>query len=309
MTSSFPLIYIVGNGRSGSTLLDQLLGLNETAVSLGEVQILPRLLGLENAACGCGSQVEECEFWQELTTRWHPSGDFGVDYFASERGIGRSIRLRELISLASGVRNVSSEPRVDEYAKETSKLILAAREASAEISGSIPAWTIDSSKDVYRLYWLLRSDLINVRAIHLVKDPRAYVYSIYRRQEQVSTLDIYRWSLRWVWVNALITYVVSLFPSSRSMLLQYRQLAGNTEGALVDIFDWLQLPGSVQDIIKGFRAVPTHAVGGNEMRWQGTDIFLDESWTKSLPRSYEQIVWRIAGPTAEGLGFSRIYSN
>src|SRR5437870_4438917 len=59
------VLYIGGCGRSGSTLLDRMLGQVPGVCSLGELTHLWRGL-LDNAECGCGAPIRDCPFWRAV---------------------------------------------------------------------------------------------------------------------------------------------------------------------------------------------------------------------------------------------------
>src|SRR5215510_6114841 len=60
------VLFIAGSGRSGSTLLDMLLGQIGGFHSTGELRFIwSRGIG-QNQLCGCGKPFRECEFWTEV---------------------------------------------------------------------------------------------------------------------------------------------------------------------------------------------------------------------------------------------------
>jgi len=58
------VIYIAGYGRSGSTLIDLILG-QLGALSLGEVRYLEKHKN-ENTICSCGSKIKDCAMWSSI---------------------------------------------------------------------------------------------------------------------------------------------------------------------------------------------------------------------------------------------------
>src|SRR5207302_427627 len=60
------VLFIGGAGRSGSTLLDRLLGRRPGFVSAGEVVHLWRRGLSEDQLCGCGERFSDCPFWQKV---------------------------------------------------------------------------------------------------------------------------------------------------------------------------------------------------------------------------------------------------
>ena len=56
------LIYILGMGHTGSTLLDRVLGAQPGVLSIGELKHLHRLLDNPEKICACGSPTERVSF-------------------------------------------------------------------------------------------------------------------------------------------------------------------------------------------------------------------------------------------------------
>ena len=69
-TSPLRIIYIVGAGRSGSTVLDTVLGNHPDAVSVGELSNLHRSGWVNNEFCACGEPADGCGFWNEVRSAW-----------------------------------------------------------------------------------------------------------------------------------------------------------------------------------------------------------------------------------------------
>ncbi|WP_152968815.1 hypothetical protein [Ardenticatena maritima] len=64
MQKTIKVLYIAGSGRSGSTILGQLLGEIDGFVNLGEVRYLfNERMQKRNLPCSCGATPEMCEFW------------------------------------------------------------------------------------------------------------------------------------------------------------------------------------------------------------------------------------------------------
>lgn len=63
------LVFIASLGRSGSTLLDLLLGANPSIVGLGEVWKTLRLAAEDQHTCTCGREGLECPVWGAVLAR------------------------------------------------------------------------------------------------------------------------------------------------------------------------------------------------------------------------------------------------
>jgi len=57
------IVFIGGYARTGSTLLDRLLGEIDGFASFGELRHVWRRCFIDNQLCGCGRPFRECPFW------------------------------------------------------------------------------------------------------------------------------------------------------------------------------------------------------------------------------------------------------
>ena len=73
------VVFIARPGRSGSTLLDMLLGQIEGFCSTGELRFIWKRGFRQNLLCGSGKPFRECEFWAEVVTTAF-GGYENVDY-------------------------------------------------------------------------------------------------------------------------------------------------------------------------------------------------------------------------------------
>ena len=60
------VLYLGGAGRSGSTLLERMLGQLPDAVAVGEIVHLVRRGLLDDEDCGCGCPFSVCPFWTKV---------------------------------------------------------------------------------------------------------------------------------------------------------------------------------------------------------------------------------------------------
>jgi hypothetical protein len=67
--NSIEVIYISGDGRSGSTLLDILIGSQKGVFSAGELTNISRE-GILKEFCSCGKILGECELWADIFKKW-----------------------------------------------------------------------------------------------------------------------------------------------------------------------------------------------------------------------------------------------
>ena len=305
MIPQIPLVYIASNGHSGSTLLDLLLGAHPNVWTLGEAQNLPWELRNQRVPCGCGAPVEKDEFWQPLLEDIPLEIEgYHIGYFRNIAQVGKVLRWKLLPDV---IRNEISDewrPAVQEYGQNNFEYFSTVREAAAERTDQSIAWLVDNSKDPYRLFWLQHSGMYRMRVIHLVKDPRAFVYSMTKSAPQDLQATI-RYTGRWIVENALISRIVdNAVFDEHVRRVRYSELARRPKKTLQSIGEWLNLEYD-SALVDDFREYENHAISGNMMRWRERDdeIRLDERWKRNLPSLNAQLIATMTRPFLKYCGY------
>src|SRR5438874_767855 len=76
LTRDLRILFIVGMGRSGTTLLELLLGRLEGWVAGGELRRYWHGASIPGWVCGCGRLLADCDFWRQVRADLR---DGGVD--------------------------------------------------------------------------------------------------------------------------------------------------------------------------------------------------------------------------------------
>jgi len=309
-TEKLPIIYILSLSSSGSTLLDLLLGAHPNIWTIGEAHTLPQQLK-ENRLCGCGASLIGCEFWQSVLHKISlNSSSFSIDYFRRKDTESKFLRWSRFLGLICGVKTRDQARAIDVYGRANYEYFSTVKKV-AEMHRSEPVrWLVDASKSIFRLQWLHESGYFDIRVVYLVKDPRAFVHSMVKAYSKKSELQnaaqsVTRFAIRWLVSNGLALILCkSQFSQDHVIRFRYDQLAGAPQSTLNEISDWLGLDYSDQMII-AFRNYETHAIAGSKMRWQNTEIYLDEEWKEVLSRKDGLISWLITWPLAKLYKFQR----
>src|SRR5258708_35064018 len=91
------LVYVGSSGRSGSTVLEMMLGAHAAFWTLGEFHVLPWELRTNTKPCGCGSPMEQCSFWGPITQECKAELlDGSIDRFRDGYWGDKTLRLGEL---------------------------------------------------------------------------------------------------------------------------------------------------------------------------------------------------------------------
>ena len=151
------IIYIAGNGHSGSTILAMLLGQSKSHFCAGELTFITRS-GILDEPCSCGSKIGRCETWQRIMSRWASKRQISLEHY-------HQLRYRYERNRTLGVLLLNAVwPSKDfvEYCRATQTLF----DAIGEVTGATTV--IDSSKGASRILVLKR--FTKPKVIHLCRN-------------------------------------------------------------------------------------------------------------------------------------------
>lgn len=299
------VIYIMGSGHSGSTLLDIILGNHPDIVSVGELTYLVRNAWINNKRCACGKTGNECSFWSAVRIHWGNSiGLKNIEnYLTLQSNFERFQRLPSLI----GERFIASRtPTFRKYAEHTFELF----KAISKVSGK--KIIVDSSKSPVRGFALSMIPDINFRLIHLVRDGRGVAWSLNKKIGKGKTFRknwIYAspWAqgFNWVLTNVTSEYVLKR-PGIQGIRIKYEDLVGypvetlRQIGKLIDV----NIDKVANDLLSEGKMNIGHVVAGNRMRFDGSlRLRPDFEWKHRLEISSQKIFWLMAGWLERRYGF------
>jgi hypothetical protein len=264
----FTLVYILGSGHCGSTLLSLLLNAHSRMLALGEIDDLADFTIPTHE--GATKNIElDSPLWRRVAERW-------------EAATGRPLRDIDIRHPASRDAVRWSEARVARWAEENALLFsLVAEESQAEI-------LVDSTKFPQRLYLLRRAGCFRLKVVHLQRDGRAVLHS-YRRRGRTFRQGWSRWARSSVAAGVLRRRV----PAGDWITVHYEDLVESPSDTLRRICAFLGVefePGML-----AYRSRPSEAIGGNRMRYDRTEtIVLDEEWKTALSRA-DRVRFALAG--------------
>jgi hypothetical protein len=303
------LVYILGCGHSGSTLLALLLGSHPEACTVGEMRV-PKIG--EEYLCSCGEPIKTCQFWSNVRDRMAKRGIPNFDILKARLSIHDSENAyvhRLLDPLPRGtfletVRNVglNISPAWHSHLRDVHHRNKSLMDALFEITGA--RMVIDSSKIAIHLRYLLKSPELRIKIIFLVRDGRAVATSQlghgFTNGDRRETIEATAWN--WIRSNDSCERVLAEdVPAEQKMFLRYEDLCQSPEGKLREVYEFIGLDPN--NIVLNFRSKQQHIVG-NEMRMKsGTDIKLDERWRKVFTPEDIQVYGAIAGDMLRKYGY------
>ena len=300
------VLYIAGFGRSGSTILGNLLGGIEGFFHGGELNFIWEHGLIENRLCGCGAPFDECKVWSLVMERAF-GGMGGVDAreMARLQASGSRTRHVPLMLTPWGRRTLAS--RLEKYTARLERLY----RAIAESTGS--RVIVDSSKMPSYGYALGMAPGIDLYVAHLIRDPRAAAYSWLKEPRSdaderayMNRVNTVKSSLLWdVW-NVSSEALWSSAPG-RYTRLRYEDFVASPRRAIEEILGVLGEDADKLPFV-GEREVELgagHTVAGNPNRFQKGPVRLrsDDEWTSRMRPRDRKLVTLLTLPLLVRYGY------
>jgi hypothetical protein len=296
-----------GSPFTGSTLLGTLLNEHPECASIGAATGLIRRTDLTSYRCSCGRLFKECEFWSRVAARTRALGRpvhvFETNFWNTHLRVTRNRLLNVLL-----LRSLGWDPinRVrDSLVGRVSAIKQAIADmgwntwslASAVLEQTGKTVFVDTSRDHQRPKYLVRHPYLDVKVIHLMRDPRGNSASIMKHQG----VNVASAARQWRRYNTEAARVRRYLPSGSWLSLRYEEFCADPEGILDRIFQFLGVKPTPILPVQG--DADRHIIG-NKMRLKGVgEIREDLSWQTSLSPAELEVIARIAGPTSRRLGF------
>ncbi len=268
------LIYIAADSRSGSTLLDLLIGNHSEVFSIGELRRLHEHFN-GNYACTCETLFSTCDFWNAVERRLNNSNESMV---TMQTLIPRSATVFHdlgyllpnfvLRALAHRIPWLNRDIRI---AENNLRVVDAVCEESQS------RYLVDSSKvfKFSRLYHLFRPKLC--KTIFLIRDGRGVCYS---RSKDGSSLEAA--AKVWSMGQVKFFFLKLIIPRNNKLTVYYESLCRDPENEMRRIcqFIGIQFEQDCVELVKHGK----HNICGNPMRFRTDErqIRLDESWISEL---------------------------
>lgn len=283
------VVYIIGDNRSGSTLLDYLLSNHPNAVSVGELHHLHGYyckIGIGKGSdwrCSCGDYVENCEFWQPILNDVSFSSSFETwlgDQEPKWHFLSHSLHRFSLHKL---IGNKETCKKGESIAKNRWKLY----NSIAKNTGN--KIIIDSSKFALEGLFLHKFREGKIQFVLLERDIWEVAYSkmrhnqsLYKNQKSSKGEDIYKeimGSYRMLWRNRLLSSEIQKgWKETLVKKVDYLSLASDPEKTLKDICAFLNIEDFVPPDVTQASHGKLHILGGSSSRYEKKAIKPDVRW-------------------------------
>lgn len=298
------MLYLAGFGRSGSSILGNVLGQAADFFHGGEMRNIWDDGFMLNRVCGCGLVFAACPFWQAVAKQI--TEQEGIDPIRVRDKRNQLGRTRQLPWwLLPGVRHQLEYQAHDLVNWIGSTYRIIQEESGAKV-------LVDSTMSPVYGHLLTQAPQIDLRVVHLVRDPRAVAYSWSKEvvQEEVEGVPMRRFdprasATRWLVEN----FAVRNLLGTRAEMRRYRYEDFTAEPARIvsEIIDFASGGLGSPPAFRGNRVLiePSHTVWGNQSRFATGDIEIrsDETWRTHLEPNARRWVELITGRAARQYGY------
>ena len=295
-----PVLFIGAVPRSGSTILSELLNENPHMVNIGELVHLWERGVNENNLCGCGEGFSDCVFWSKV----------GEIAFGGWRHVSGE-RMRMLQQRADRTRHIPKLlfPNASKYLSTSTQqygaVVSRILRAIVEVSGK--PIIVDTSKHVSTALLLRQIPDVELRVLHLVRDPRGVANSwskvisrpeVQGQDAEMETLHPGRIGLRWMWFNWAYSNMDRLGVPTTTV--RYEDFVANPAGTLNQIFSFAGADEIGAELFDGEPLVldEGHSVSGNPRRLDRRPVELraDDKWRTDLDPKMRGLVSKVTAP-------------
>lgn len=260
------LLLIVGKGRSGSTIVGDILGSIDDVFHAGELWRLWRSGLTGEHRCSCGSTTSECPVWGPVESLMRS----GTETRWSIEQPSEFLALQQRLFSFQGVLSSLPHRGRRRFDKERYRLVLnEVCDAIREVTAS--HMVVDSSK------WPAdpASEQTGTRVIHLVKDPCAVARSWSSHKvfpdtgEPMPTFSSAHTAVSWTARNLLAEFN-GRAVGPRQRRIRYEDFVARPKPTTEDLTRWLEVDASTSNLFVNDRTVnlrPGHTIMGNPSRF------------------------------------------
>ena len=325
------VLKITGLGRSGSTILDVVLGNHPDIESVGEASNLIRngwisresLRGipkdrLRRPICTCGKRLdvlyvdtpdEACPFWASVRREWLERAD--GESIESYPRLQNDFELKRRWPRLLYERRRPSAP-LRSYARLTRTFF----ESIRAVSGK-PV-IVDSTMVPIRTLALGMVPGIDLYVVHLVRDGRGVVTSLrktFKKDVQAGIMwdhegrPMWKTAVRWIVLNLASEWICTQLGPKRTMRLRYEDFVADPKGALERIGSLIEL--DLRDVAdaasSGEPMQAGHNIGGNRTKKSGTITLRPDAqeWRTALSPTEQLLSWMSMGWLLRRYGYRR----
>ena len=298
------VLYIAGFERSGSTLINRVLGQIDSFVAWGELRDIWEHGEIENRSCTCGASFQDCNAWSSiLNERFYQTlGLTAQDMLALKRRSRAAVLLTPFGKLGNSIlSNLTAD-----YSAGLEQLY---RTIQKETDSKV---VVDSTKASWYGYVLSQIPSIDLYTVHVVRDPRGVCFSLQKRKDQgepeCQWYNPLHASLSWTLKNWGVESLLNTGPD-RYMRMRYEDFVEFPEQSVQSILSFIKEVSSKLPFVKPatVQMELDHIITGSPSSRSATGevkLRTDSSWKHRISPIDRQIVTHTALPLLFKYGYS-----
>jgi len=250
------VIYILGTGRSGSTILEILLSKGKDVFAAGELTSLVEDGFVKNSECSCKSLTSDCDVWSKVKDEIGLSQKEYVEWAKLQKRIDwHNGFIRQLL------RKIP-EDDLSRYHSINSQLY----NAISNVTGS--KVIIDSSKYAGRLLGIREITKQKLLVICLTRSPSGLLHSFQKKNKNEQKPKSHIGVLLYYTVSLVLLRMACFIFRKNLIEIRYEKLIENPVGTIERIEQWSKLDFSrTKTYLKEDKRFEVgHIVTGNRLR-------------------------------------------
>ncbi|WP_019503776.1 sulfotransferase [Pleurocapsa sp. PCC 7319] len=288
--SKMKVLYISGFERSGSTIVNRVLGQIDGFVAWGELRDIWLHGIVENRICSCGHLFTDCLVWQQVFNEaFNGINKFKVLEMIELQKLTRSMVLPHYFGL---IKDKSFKKKVGQYLTNLEKLYQAIQVTTNS------KVIVDSTKASWYGYILSLLPSIDLYVIHLVRNPKGICYSLEQRklkgELECQWYNPLHASLSWNLKNYAVEMLLNS-SSKRYLRISYENFIQNPQMIVEHILNFLDEKATNLPFIDSstVKMSTDHIIAGSPSSRSdiGTvKLSLDEKWQQSMRKLDQALI-------------------
>ncbi len=270
------ILYLLGSGRSGTTLLATILNSTNDISTTGELHQFYTYLQ-NKSSCSCGALLNECKFWRLVVKDMDLSKD-EIQNFQKRQNNEEGHRYIPSIILgrkASEDYILSQENLFNSIENHTTK-----------------KWVLDSSKYIGRFLLLKQMPSLKLKGIYVIRDVRGVINSFNKQvqtpRKPISTI------LYYILTNCFGQLVC--WMNKDVIKVKYEDFIDNPHEHVQRIYNILLDQNHNDDALNDVFQMP-HIIGGNRLKSSKTiKIKKDTAWKTTISRPKQILYYLLCLP-------------
>lgn len=297
------VLYIAGFERSGSTILNRVLGQIDGFIPTGELAFIWKHDLINNRRCSCGFSFRECQFWKKVMDRAFG----GIEQINAQKIslLRNKVRANILPNYFGLIKQQLLQSNAEEYFFSLEKLY----QAIQTVTGS--KVIVDSSKVSWYGYVLGMLPTIDLYVVHLIRNPHGVCHSLYKRKLHGELAS--QWynpihaSLSWNFKNYL-TEILLNRHSNRYLRISYENFIQDTKEVIESILGFIKEKEIQVDYGEQTKLQMNidHILGGSPSSRSDTGmvkLYLDERWKEEMNLIDRAYVTSLTWPSLVKYGY------